>query len=62
MQGAGNDFVVLDGTAAPIELSREQLKKLGDRRFVAIADRLQRWTRAILLTLKAADLRHWGEP
>ena len=40
MQGAGNDFVVLDGTAAPIELTREQLKKLGDRRFGVGADQI----------------------
>ena len=40
MQGAGNDFVVLDGTAAPIELSRDQLKKLGDRRFGVGADQI----------------------
>ena len=40
MHGAGNDFVVLDGTAAPIELTREQLKKLGDRRFGVGADQI----------------------
>ena len=33
MQGAGNDFVVLDCTAQPFSLSREQLKRLADRHF-----------------------------
>jgi diaminopimelate epimerase len=40
MQGAGNDFVVLDGTAASIELSRAQLMRLGDRRFGVGADQI----------------------
>ena len=40
MQGAGNDFVVLDGTAAPISLSRAQLQRLGDRRFGVGADQI----------------------
>ena len=33
MQGAGNDFVVIDATAAPFDLSPAQLRVLGDRRF-----------------------------
>ncbi|MDH5577656.1 MAG: diaminopimelate epimerase [Betaproteobacteria bacterium] len=33
MQGAGNDFVVLDCTRAPFALSREQLRRLADRHF-----------------------------
>ena len=33
MQGAGNDFVVLDATRAPITLSPAQVRHLGDRRF-----------------------------
>ncbi len=33
MQGLGNDFVVLDATRAPIELSREQLRRIADRHF-----------------------------
>ena len=33
MEGAGNDFVVLDRTAQPFELSREQLRRLADRHF-----------------------------
>ena len=40
MQGAGNDFVVLDATRAPIELSVEQLRRLGDRRFGVGADQI----------------------
>jgi diaminopimelate epimerase len=40
MQGAGNDFVVLDGTAEPIALTAEQLKRLGDRRFGVGADQI----------------------
>ena len=33
MQGAGNDFVVLDATRTPIELTLQQVQRLGDRRF-----------------------------
>lgn len=40
MQGAGNDFVVLDGTRAPLSLTREQLRHLGDRRFGVGADQI----------------------
>ncbi len=40
MHGAGNDFVVLDGTRAPIELSKPQLQRLGDRRFGVGADQI----------------------
>ena len=40
MHGAGNDFVVLDGTAAPMHLSRQQLQHLGDRRFGVGADQI----------------------
>jgi diaminopimelate epimerase len=40
MQGAGNDFVVLDATAAPIELSPAQARALGDRRFGVGADQI----------------------
>ncbi|HJV71756.1 MAG TPA: diaminopimelate epimerase, partial [Ideonella sp.] len=29
MQGAGNDFVVLDATHAPLALSTAQLRQLG---------------------------------
>jgi diaminopimelate epimerase len=40
MHGAGNDFVMLDATRAPIELSSEQLRRLGDRRFGVGADQI----------------------
>ena len=40
MQGAGNDFVVLDGMAAPVELSPEQARRLADRRFGVGADQI----------------------
>jgi diaminopimelate epimerase len=40
MQGAGNDFVVLDATAAPIELAPAQARALGDRRFGIGADQI----------------------
>ncbi|MDP2008361.1 MAG: diaminopimelate epimerase [Rubrivivax sp.] len=40
MQGAGNDFVVLDGTAAPLALTPAQLQRLGDRRFGVGADQI----------------------
>ena len=40
MQGAGNDFVVLDGTRAPIVLSDAQVRVLGDRRFGIGADQI----------------------
>ena len=33
MEGAGNDFVVLDATREPFGLSREQLRRLADRHF-----------------------------
>jgi diaminopimelate epimerase len=40
MQGAGNDFVVLDATRAPLALNRAQLRHLGDRRFGVGADQI----------------------
>jgi diaminopimelate epimerase len=40
MQGAGNDFVVLDATRAPLDLSAEQYRQLGDRRFGVGADQI----------------------
>jgi diaminopimelate epimerase len=40
MQGAGNDFVVLDGTRAPVTLSEAQVRMLGDRRFGVGADQI----------------------
>ena len=40
MQGAGNDFVVLDATRTPVNLSAEQVRRLGDRRFGVGADQI----------------------
>ena len=40
MQGAGNDFVVLDGTRERVELSPTQIQRLGDRRFGVGADQV----------------------
>jgi diaminopimelate epimerase len=40
MQGAGNDFVVLDATRGPVELTPQQLQRLGDRRFGVGADQI----------------------
>ena len=40
MQGAGNDFVVLDATRAELPLRAELMRKLGDRRFGVGADQI----------------------
>ena len=40
MQGAGNDFVVLDATRVPIVLTTAQVQRLGDRRFGVGADQV----------------------
>ena len=40
MQGAGNDFVVLDATRSPIALDRAQWRWLADRRFGIGADQI----------------------
>jgi diaminopimelate epimerase len=40
MQGAGNDFVVLDATRHAFSLSAAQLRHLGDRRFGVGADQI----------------------
>ena len=40
MQGAGNDFVVLDATHVPIDLSPAQFRRLADRRFGVGADQI----------------------
>ncbi len=46
MQGAGNDFVVLDATRTPLNLSAEQMRRLGDRRFGVGADQILLVTRS----------------
>jgi len=40
MEGAGNDFVVIDATRAPIDLSPAQWRWLADRRFGVGADQI----------------------
>jgi diaminopimelate epimerase len=40
MHGAGNDFVMLNGVTQRIDLSREQLRLLADRRFGVGADQI----------------------
>ena len=40
MQGAGNDFVVIDATRRRLELTREQWRWLADRRFGGGADQI----------------------
>src|SRR5574337_424118 len=40
MQGAGNDFVVLDATRRPIDLTAEQARALADRHFGIGADQI----------------------
>jgi diaminopimelate epimerase len=40
MQGAGNDFIVIDGISQRVELSAAQLQRLADRRFGIGADQI----------------------
>ena len=40
MQGAGNDFVVIDATRTPVALSEPQVRALSDRRFGVGADQI----------------------
>ncbi|MEL4180741.1 diaminopimelate epimerase [Roseateles sp. PN1] len=40
MQGAGNDFVVIDATREPLQLSAAQIRVLGDRRFGVGCDQI----------------------
>jgi diaminopimelate epimerase len=40
MQGAGNDFVMIDGIAQPFSLTPAQLRALADRRFGVGADQI----------------------
>jgi len=40
MQGAGNDFVVIDATKQPFALTPEQMRRLGDRRFGVGCDQI----------------------
>ena len=40
MQGAGNDFVMLDGVRQKVDLSRDQVRRIADRRFGVGADQI----------------------
>jgi len=40
MEGAGNDFVVLDATRAPFDLSPEELRRIADRHFGVGCDQI----------------------
>ena len=40
MQGAGNDFVVIDATRQPLSLRADQIRHLGDRRFGVGCDQI----------------------
>ncbi|MGZ9029732.1 MAG: diaminopimelate epimerase [Burkholderiaceae bacterium] len=40
MQGAGNDFVMLNGIAQPVSLAPDQVRRLADRRFGIGADQV----------------------
>ena len=40
MQGAGNDFVVLDGVSRPIDLSSDQYRAIADRHFGVGCDQI----------------------
>ena len=55
MQGAGNDFVVLDCTQRPFELNSSQLKKIADRHFGVGCDQILVVQRA---SDPAADFRY----
>jgi diaminopimelate epimerase len=46
MHGLGNDFVVLDATERPIDLTREQLRLLADRHFGVGCDQILQVERA----------------
>ncbi|MFN7888556.1 MAG: diaminopimelate epimerase [Betaproteobacteria bacterium] len=55
MQGAGNDFVMLDGIAQPFALTAAQLRQLADRRFGVGADQVLLVERP---TVPGADFRY----
>ena len=55
MQGAGNDFVMLDGIAQPLDLSPAQLRRLADRHFGVGADQILLVERP---TVPGADFRY----
>jgi diaminopimelate epimerase len=55
MHGAGNDFVVIDATRKPVELSPEQLRLLADRHFGVGCDQILLVEKA---QLAASDFRY----
>ena len=55
MQGAGNDFVVLDGYSAPLALTSEHVRALADRHFGIGADQLLLVERP---TVEGADFKY----
>ena len=52
MQGAGNDFVVLDETRGPLGLTTAQYRFLGDRHFGVGADQI--------LTVRPPTAARWS--
>ena len=52
MNGLGNDFVVLDGRAAPLEVTRDQVRLIADRRAGIGCDQL-----IVMAPSQAADIR-----
>lgn len=55
MQGAGNDFVVVDGYTSPVSLTASQIKKIADRHFGVGCDQLLIVEKT---TLAAVDFRY----
>jgi diaminopimelate epimerase len=55
MQGAGNDFVVLDGYTQPVDLTPAQVRALADRHFGVGADQLLLVEKP---TLEGVDFRY----
>ena len=55
MHGLGNDFVVLDATAAPMVLTAAQLRFIADRHFGVGCDQL-------LMVEPARTMAHWLSP
>lgn len=55
MHGAGNDFIVIDATAAPVDLSQAQWRRLADRRFGIGADQILLVEKS---TIEGCDFRY----
>jgi diaminopimelate epimerase len=52
MNGLGNDFVVLDGREAPLDVTRDQVRRIADRRAGIGCDQL-----IVMAPSQAADIR-----